>query len=175
MYSLWFMFGCKLPLNLSVQLHTDAIPLGNPNRLVHNDSSSSRSSLGSITSCLTKAEQNKCTERAWYRKAVYSALRVEFALDLCYVPNLTAEIVISFSLNRLSNFITIIIVIRPNDECFSFLELHFKPVSSPLEDQRYKTSSKADNQISNLLCIGFDLFRRLHVLFLPKLFNNFGC
>ena len=122
MYSLWFMFGCKLPLNLSVQLHTDAIPLGNPNRLVHNDSSSSRSSLGSITrSCLTKAEQNKCTERAWYRKAVYSALRVEFALDVCYVPNLTAEIVISFSLNRLSNFITIIIVIRPNDECFSFL------------------------------------------------------
>ena len=63
MYSLWFMFGCKLPLNLLVQLHTDAIPLGNPDRLVHNDSSSSQS-LGSITrSCLTKAEQNKRTER----------------------------------------------------------------------------------------------------------------
>lgn len=115
------MFGCKLPLNLLVQLHTDYIPLGNPNRFVHNNSSSSQSSLGSITrSCLTKAEQNKCTARGVIQKA-YSALRVEFALDLCYVPSLTAEIVISFSSNRLSNFITIIIVIRPNDECFSFL------------------------------------------------------
>ena len=63
------MFGCKLLLNLLVQLHTDAIPLGNPNRLVHNDSSSSQSSLGSITrSCLTKAEQNKCTARGVIQK-----------------------------------------------------------------------------------------------------------
>ena len=63
------MFGCKLLLNLLVQLHTDAIPLGNPNRLVHNDSSSSQSSLGSITrSCLTKAEQNKCTARVVIQK-----------------------------------------------------------------------------------------------------------
>ena len=63
------MFGCKLPLNLLVQLHTDYIPLGNPNRFVHNNSSSSQSSLGSITrSCLTKAEQNKCTARGVIQK-----------------------------------------------------------------------------------------------------------
>ena len=63
------MFGCKLPLNLLVQVHTDYIPLGNPNHFVHNNSSSSQSSLGSITrSCLTKAEQNKCTARGVIQK-----------------------------------------------------------------------------------------------------------
>ena len=46
-------------------------------------------------------------------------------------------------------------------------------VSLPLKDQRYQTSSKADNQTSNLPCIGFDLFRRLHVPFLPKLLNDY--
>ena len=35
----------------------------------------------------------------------------------------------------------------------------------PLEDQRYKTSSKADNQTNNLPCKGFDLFRRLLLCF----------
>ena len=46
-------------------------------------------------------------------------------------------------------------------------------VSLPLKDQRYQTSSKADNQTSNLPCIGFYLFRRLHVPFLPKLLNDY--
>ena len=46
-------------------------------------------------------------------------------------------------------------------------------VSLPLKDQRYQTSSKADNQTSNLPCICFYLFRRLHVPFLPKLLNDY--
>ena len=40
---------------------------------------------------------------------------------------------------------------------------------------RYKRSTKADSPTSNLPCIGFDLFRRLHILFLPKLFINDVC
>ena len=44
---------------------------------------------------------------ARYRKAVYSALWVQLVLVVCYVPNITVEIVISLSLKGLSNFIVI--------------------------------------------------------------------
>ena len=44
---------------------------------------------------------------ARYRKAVYSALWVQLVLVVCYVPNMTVEIVISLSLKGLSNFIVI--------------------------------------------------------------------
>ena len=64
---------------------------------------------------------------ARYRKAVYSAVWVHLALVFCYVPNLTAEIMISLSLNQLSNFVTIIIVVRHNGECFSFFNSTLNP------------------------------------------------
>ena len=44
---------------------------------------------------------------ARYRKAVYSALWVQLVLVVCYVPNITVEIVIFLSLKGLSNFIVI--------------------------------------------------------------------
>ena len=44
---------------------------------------------------------------ARYRKAVYSALWVQLVLVVCYVPNITVEIVISLSLKGLSNFVVI--------------------------------------------------------------------
>ena len=44
---------------------------------------------------------------ARYRKAVYSALWVQLVLVVCYVPNITVDIVISLSLKGLSNFIVI--------------------------------------------------------------------
>ena len=44
---------------------------------------------------------------ARYRKAVYSALWVQLVLVVCYVPNMTVEIVISLSLKGLSNFMVI--------------------------------------------------------------------
>ena len=64
---------------------------------------------------------------ARYRKAVSSAVWVHLALVFCYVPNLTAEIAISLSLNQLSNFVTIIIVVRHNGECFSFFYSTLNP------------------------------------------------
>ena len=39
-----------------------------------------------------------------------------------------------------------------------FFLLYFKPIPFLLEDRRSETSSKADNQTSNLLDIGVDLF-----------------
>ena len=44
---------------------------------------------------------------ARYRKAVYSALWVQLVLVVCYVPNMTVEIVISLSLKGLSKIIVI--------------------------------------------------------------------
>ena len=58
---------------------------------------------------------------ARYRKVEYSALWVPSALVVCYEPNLITEIVIYLSLNRLSNFSMIIIIIRHNGKHFSFL------------------------------------------------------
>ena len=40
---------------------------------------------------------------ARYRKAVYSALWVQLALVVCYVPQFTVEIMISLSTKRFSN------------------------------------------------------------------------
>ena len=40
---------------------------------------------------------------ARYRKAVYSALWVQLALVVCYVPRFTVEIMISLSTKRFSN------------------------------------------------------------------------
>ena len=51
--------------------------------------------------------QPKALNMARYRKAVYSALWVQLVLVVCYVPNMTVEIVISLSLKGLSNFIVI--------------------------------------------------------------------
>ena len=59
---------------------------------------------------------------ARYRKAVYSA----GALSISF-KNLNAEIVISLSLNQLSNFVTIIIVVCHNSECFSFFNSTLNP------------------------------------------------
>ena len=56
-----------------------------------------------------------------------SAVGVHLALVFCYVSNLTAEIAISLSLNQLSNFVTIIIVVRHNGECFSFFNSTLNP------------------------------------------------
>ena len=64
---------------------------------------------------------------AQYRKAVSSPVWVHLALVSCYVPNLTAEIAISLSLNQLSNFVTIIIVVCHNGECFSFFNSTLNP------------------------------------------------
>ena len=44
---------------------------------------------------------------ARYRKAVYSALWVQLALVVCYVPQFTVEIVIFLSATRFSNFFLI--------------------------------------------------------------------
>ena len=51
--------------------------------------------------------QPNALNMARYRKAVYSALWVQLVLVVCYVPNITVEIVISLSLKGLSNFIVI--------------------------------------------------------------------
>ena len=64
--------------------------------------------------------QQNALNMVLYRKAVYSALWVQLPLVVCYAPNLTMEPVISLSLNRLSNFIIIVIIICYNGECFSF-------------------------------------------------------
>ena len=109
-----------------------------------------------------------------YRKAVFSALWVPSALVFCYVQNLTVEIVICTSINRLYNFIIIVIIICHIGECFIF----FNSILNPFLQRwqiRYKRSTKADNPTSNLQYKGFHLFRRLHILFLPKLFINDVC
>ena len=51
--------------------------------------------------------QPNALNMARYRKAVYSALWVQLVLVVCYVPNMTVEIVISLSLKGLSKFIVI--------------------------------------------------------------------
>ena len=51
--------------------------------------------------------QPNALNMARYRKAVYSALWVQLVLVVCYVPNITVEIVILLSLKGLSNFIVI--------------------------------------------------------------------
>ena len=51
--------------------------------------------------------QPNALNMARYRKAVYSALWVQLVLVVCYIPNMTVEIVISLSLKGLSNFIVI--------------------------------------------------------------------
>ena len=51
--------------------------------------------------------QTNALNMARFRKAVYSALWVQLVLVVCYVPNMTVEIVISLSLKGLSNFIVI--------------------------------------------------------------------
>ena len=51
--------------------------------------------------------QPNALNMARYKKAVYSALWVQLVLVVCYVPNMTVEIVISLSLKGLSNFIVI--------------------------------------------------------------------
>ena len=51
--------------------------------------------------------QPKALNMARYRKAVYSALWVQLALVVCYVPKFTVEIVIFLSATRLSNFFLI--------------------------------------------------------------------
>ena len=109
-----------------------------------------------------------------YRKAVFSALWVPSALVFCYVQNLTVEIVICTSINRLYNFIIIVIIICYIGECFIFFNSILNPFLYRWQI-RYKRSTKADNPTSNLPYKGFDLFRRLHTLFLPKLFINEVC
>ena len=47
--------------------------------------------------------QPKALNMARYRKAVYSALWVQLALVVCYVPRFTVEIMISLSTKRFSN------------------------------------------------------------------------
>ena len=51
--------------------------------------------------------QPKALNMARYRKAVYSALWVQLALVVCYVPQFTVEIVIFLSATRFSNFFLI--------------------------------------------------------------------
>ena len=51
--------------------------------------------------------QPKALNMARYRKAVYSALWVQLALVVCYVPKFTVEIVIFLSATRFSNFFLI--------------------------------------------------------------------
>ena len=51
--------------------------------------------------------QPNALNMARYKKAVYSALWVQLVLVVCYVPNMTVEIVISLSLKGLSNFMVI--------------------------------------------------------------------
>ena len=51
--------------------------------------------------------QPKALNMARYRKAVYSALRVQLALVVCYVPQFTVEIVTFLSATRFSNFFLI--------------------------------------------------------------------
>ena len=51
--------------------------------------------------------QPNALNMARYRKAVYSALWVQLVLVVCYVPNMTVEIVISLSLKGLSKIIVI--------------------------------------------------------------------
>ena len=68
-----------------------------------------------------QSNKTNAPNMARYRKAEYSALWVPSALVVCYEPNLITEIVIYLSLNRLSNFSMIIIIIRHNGEHFGFL------------------------------------------------------
>ena len=51
--------------------------------------------------------QPKALNMARYRKAVYSALWVQLALVVCYVPQFTVEIVIFLSATTFSNFFLI--------------------------------------------------------------------
>ena len=51
--------------------------------------------------------QPNALNMARYRKAVYSALWVQLALVVCYVPQFTVEIVIFLSATRFSNFFLI--------------------------------------------------------------------
>ena len=78
------------------------------------------------------------------------------------------------SINRLYNFIIIVIIICHIGECFIFFNSILNPFLYRWQI-RYKRSTKADNPTSNLQYKGFDLFRRLHILFLPKLFINDVC
>ena len=95
-------------------------------------------------------------------------------LVVCYVPSLAVEVVMYTSLKRLQNSVIIIIIICHNGECFVFFNSILNPFLYRWQI-RYKRSTKADSPTSNLPCIGFDLFRRLHILFLPKLFINDVC
>ena len=88
-----------------------------------------------------------------------------------YEPNLAVEIVIYTSFNGLQNFI---IIICHNGECFIFFNSILNPFLYRWQI-RYKRSTKVDNPTNNISCIGFDVFRRLHILFLPKLFINDVC
>ena len=95
-------------------------------------------------------------------------------LVVCYVPSLAVEVVMYTSLKRLQNFVIIIIIICQNGECFVFFNSILNPFLYRWQI-RYKRSTKADSPTSNLPCIDFDLFGRLHILFLPKLFINDVC
>ena len=109
-----------------------------------------------------------------YRKTVLSALWDAASISCLLCTKLAVEIVIYTSLKRLYNFVIIIIIICHNGECFIFFNSILNPFLYRWQI-RYKRSTKADSPTSNLPCIGFDLFRRLHILFLPKLFINEVC
>ena len=94
MPSQWFICFAQLQYNLLVQPYRYTILVVNLNRHLHKDFPRSQASSGSnARSCSTTAEPSKCNAR--YRKAVYSALWVQLALVVCYIPQFTVRIGIS--------------------------------------------------------------------------------
>ena len=107
MSSRWFILSSQLSYSLLVHPYRYIILPGNLNRLVHKDFPRSQSSSGSNTrSRSPKSSQLNALNMVRYRKAVYSALWVQLALFVCYLPQFTVQIVIFLSTKRFSNLFT---------------------------------------------------------------------
>ena len=108
MFNCWFILSSKLSYNLLVHLYKYIILPGNLNRLVHKDFRALSHHQAQIQDhARQQPMQPKALNMARYRKAVYSALWVQLALVVCYVPKFTVEIVIFLSATRFSNFFLI--------------------------------------------------------------------
>ena len=84
--------------------------------------------------------QTSALNIARYKEAVIIALWAHVALVVCYVPRFIMFLEITHSKRK---FFTYGRHFRNNGSCAVF-NFHVEPVSSLLEDQSSKTSSKAD-------------------------------
>ena len=91
----YFMLHFRLPHKPMVWVYLYSILFSDLSHLLHKDIWHPHSSSGTSTSSFaTTVEPTEFTEHFEYRKAVYSALWVQFSLVLCYLPFIVVEIVI---------------------------------------------------------------------------------